>query len=247
MGSVGFLSGFDAGKRADLITPGRAIPEDTLEKSSTTARMGEHTTHVSVADRWGNAVSLTQTLCRQYGTKIATPGLGFPYNSCLEFFEFENPNSPFFLSPRARYSSTMAPTIVRRDGGLLILGSAGSDRIPGSVVEVISNVIDRDMGVRDAVIAPRVLWNALHDPPRVCLEIADPVTKDDADTLQNWGFEHQFRLEYPAIPAGDSAFFGGVNAVLYDPATGIFSGVGDPRRSGYAEGPRAVVKRQERP
>ena len=79
----------------------------------TTPRMGEHTTHVSVADRWGNAVSLTQTLCRQYGAKIATPGLGFPYNSCLEFFDYEHPESPLFLRPRRRYMSTMAPTIVR--------------------------------------------------------------------------------------------------------------------------------------
>jgi len=246
-GPAGYLSVADAQMRANLITPGRAIPEDKLQKPSTTPRMGEHTTHVSVADRWGNAVSMTQTLCRQYGAKVATPGLGFPYNSCLEFFDYENPSSPSFLRPRARYSSTMAPTIVRRDGSLLVLGSAGSDRIPGSEIEVISCVIDRDMGIRDAVIAPRVLWNSAHDPPRVCLEIADWVTQADADTLQSWGFENMFRLEYPAIPAADSAFFGGVNAVLYDAATGIFSGVGDPRRSGFAEGPRTVVNPQERP
>jgi gamma-glutamyltranspeptidase/glutathione hydrolase len=247
MGPAGYLSVAEARMRANLITPGRAIPEDELRKASTTPRMGEHTTHVSVADRWGNAVSMTQTLCRQYGAKVATPGLGFPYNSCLEFFDYENPSSPDFLIPRARYSSTMAPTIIRRDGSLLVLGSAGSDRIPGSEIEVISSVIDRDMGIRDAVIAPRVLWNSSHDPPRVCLEITDWVTEADADTLQSWGFEDMFRLEYPAIPAGDSAFFGGVNAVLYDAATGIFSGAGDPRRSGYAEGPRAVANPRERP
>lgn len=247
MEPAGYASVADARMRANLITPGRAIPEDELQKPPTTPGMGEHTTHVSVADRWGNAVSMTQTLCRQYGAKVATPGLGFPYNSCLEFFDFENPSSPDYLGPRVRYPSTMAPTIIRRDGNLLVLGSAGSDRIPGSEIEVISGVIDRKMGIRDAVTAPRVLWNSAHDPPRVCLEIADWVTQADADTLQSWGFEHMFRLEYPAIPAGDSAFFGGVNAVLYDAATGIFSGVGDPRRSGYAEGPRAVAEPQERP
>ena len=141
----------------------------------------------------------------------------------------------------------MAPTIIRRGGQIMVLGSAGSDRIPPSVVDVISNVIDRDMGIRDAVVAPRVLWNSAHDPARICIEITDPITKKDADTLQTFGFEHMFRLDFPPVPLADLAFFGGVNAVLYDPTTGIFSGVGDPRRSGYAEGPRAVLERQEKP
>jgi gamma-glutamyltranspeptidase/glutathione hydrolase len=134
----------------------------------------------------------------------------------------------------------MAPTIVRLDDGLIALGSAGSDRIPGSVIEVVSNVVDRGMDIREAVTAPRVLWNSAHDPPRVCIEITDWVTDHHADTLQRWGFEHMFRLEYPATPAADSAFFGGVNAVLYDSTTGRFSGAGDPRRSGFARGPRVV-------
>ena len=199
------------------------------------------------ADTLGNAVSLTQTLCRQYGVKVATPGLGFPYNSCLEFLDFENPESPLFLSARRRYPSGMAPTIFRHNGRLVILGSAGSDRIAPSVTEVISNIIDRKMGLKAAVVAPRILWNSAHDPPRVCLEIADPVTASDADRLQGFGFEHMYRLQYPPNLLSDSAFFGGVNAVLYDAATGIFSGVADPRRSGYAEGPRAVANPQERP
>ena len=126
----------------------------------------------------------------------------------------------------------------------MVLGSAGSDRIPPSVVDVISNVIDRGMAIRDAVVAPRVLWNSASDPSRICIEITDPITRKDADELQTYGFDHIFRLEFPPVPSGDLAFFGGVNAVLYDPATGVYSGVGDPRRSGYAEGPRAVSESQ---
>jgi gamma-glutamyltranspeptidase len=209
--------------------------------------MGEHTTHVSVADRWGNAAALTQTLCRQYGAKVATPGLGFPYNSCLEFFDLENPASPDHLRPRRRYASNMAPTIVRHDGRLTVLGSAGSDRIPPSVVGVISNVIDRDMGLRDAVVAPRVLWNAVHDPPRICIEVTDPMMARYGDRLQEFGFEHMFRLEFPPEPLTDLAFFGGVNAVSHDPATGVFSGVGDPRRYGVALGPRAIIEARAAP
>lgn len=234
-------------QRAALITPGRAIPEEELGTAVNGPRMGEHTTHLSVADRWGNAVAMTQTLCRQYGAKVATPGLGFPYNSCLEFFDFENPESPYYLRPRGQYASNMAPTIIRDAGRLMILGSAGSDRIAGSVVTVTSNVIDRGMSLRDAVAAPRVLWNSAHDPQRLVIEIGDPITEEDADRLKNFGFEHQFRLVTRPTPADDSAFFGGVNAVLYDSSTGVFSGVGDPRRYGFALGPRTVAQRGEEP
>ena len=247
MGANDYLSVEHARERASLITPGRAVPEATLGTKGPTPKMGEHTTHVSVVDRDGNAVALSQTLCRQYGAKIATPGLGFPYNSCLEFFDFEHPDSPYYLQPRARYATTMAPTIIRRDGQVMVLGSAGSDRITPSVVEVISKVIDRDMGIRDAVVAPRVLWNSAHDPARICIEITDPITKKDANKLQTFGFDHMFRLDFPPVPRADLAFFGGVNAVFFDPKTGVFSGVGDPRRSGFAGGPRAVADQEERP
>ena len=247
IGVVDHLSKEHARERASLIRPGSVIPDQILGVTSPAAAMGEHTTHVSVADRHGNAVALSQTLCRQYGAKVATPGLGFPYNSCLEFYDFENPESPNFLQPRRRYATTMAPTVVRRDGQTLILGSAGSDRIPPSVVEVISKVIDRDMGIRDAVVAPRVLWNSAIDPARVCIEISPPITKKNADRLQKSGFEHMFRIEYTDAPAKDAGFFGGVNAVLYDANSGVFRGTGDPRRSGFAEGPRAVAERPEVP
>ena len=244
-GAVDHLSKEHARQRASLIRPGSVIPDRILGVAGPAAAMGEHTTHLSVADRHGNAVALSQTLCRHYGAKVATPGLGFPYNSCLEVYDFEHPESPYFLQPRRRYATTMTPTVVRRDGWLMILGSAGSDRIPPSVVEVVSKVIDRDMGIRDAVVAPRVLWNSAIDPARVCIEISPPITKKHADRLQKSGFEHMFRIEYTDAPATDAGFFGGVNAVLYEPSTGIFSGVGDPRRSGFAEGPRAVAERRE--
>jgi gamma-glutamyltranspeptidase/glutathione hydrolase len=236
-----YLSQEHARQRAALITPGRAIPEDRLESTTVTSVLGEHTTHVSVADRHGNVVSLTQTLCRQYGSKVATSGLGFPYNSCLEFLDLENPASPTYLRPQTRFPTGMAPTILRDDDWSLALGSAGSDRIAPSVTDVIVNFVDRRMTLRDAVVAPRVMWNSTHDPERVCLEIADPITPRDADRLQGFGFEHMYRLRYPAKARSETAFFGGVNAVAYDSTTGVFTGVGDPRRDGFAAGPRVAA------
>ena len=241
IGSLGFLSDEHARRRADLVTPGRAIPESELQVSADISVMGDFTTHLSVADRHGNVVSMTQTLCRQYGSNVATPGLGFVYNSCLGFLDFENPQSPYYPRSRARYATTMSPTIVRHAGSITALGSAGSDRIPPSVTEVISNLVDRRMTPRDAVVAPRVLWNTAHDPHRVCLEIASPITAADGDELQHYGFEHMYRLQYPPVPVSDSAFFGGVNLATHDTHTGRFFGVGDPRRDGFALGPRTAA------
>ncbi len=179
-------------ERAALITPGRAIPESELGPAASSSVLGEHTTHISVVDRDGNLVSLTQTLCRQYGSKVATPGLGFPYNSCLEFLDFENPQSPIYLRPGGTYPTNMAPTIVRWDDSAMALGSAGSDRIPPSLCEVITNVIDRKTGLRDAVVAPRVIWNSAHDPGRVCIEVADPIVEADAESIRGMGFETMY-------------------------------------------------------
>jgi gamma-glutamyltranspeptidase/glutathione hydrolase len=230
-----------ARERAALITPGRAIPDDRLGPRGTASTLGEHTTQVSVVDRDGNVVSLTQTLCRQYGSKVAPPGLGFVYNSCLEFLDFENPQSPIYLKPGGTFPTNMAPTIVRTPDRVIALGSAGSDRIPPSICEVITNVVDRNMGIRDAVVAPRTIWNSAHDPGRLCIEVARPISRSDARAIRRMGFETMYILQYPPEPVSDAAFFGGVNAVAYDSATGVFTGVGDPRRDGYAAGPRVAA------
>lgn len=241
---IGHLSEQHARERAGLISPGRAISDDSLSPPGATSSFGDNTTHLSVIDRDGNAVSLTQTLCRVYGAKVATPGLGFPYNCCLESLDFENPSSPFHLQPGGLYPTAMAPTVVRTEDSVTVLGGAGSDRIASTLIEVISNLIDRRMGLREAVVAPRVLWNSAHDPPRICLEIADPITEADADRLQSFGFEHMYRFRYPPGSDANLGFFGGVNAVAFDARAGVFTGVGDPRRGGFALGPRAAAERR---
>jgi gamma-glutamyltranspeptidase/glutathione hydrolase len=234
------LSDTHGRERAALITPGRALQLEEPENASAFRRPGDHTTHVSVVDRYGNVVSLTQTLGRQYGAKVATPGLGFPYNCLLEFSEFGNPGSPGYPRPRARPLTDMAPTIVLRDGVFLIaLGSAGSERVPPIITQVISSVVDRGMGLRDAVLAPRVMWGG-DEELKAYLEITGPLTETHADTLERFGFEDVYRLRFPPRLI-DLTFFGGVNAVAFESSSGTFVGVGDPRRYGFAEGPQACV------
>lgn len=111
------------------------------------------TTQVTVADRWGNCVSLTHSLGSSSGT--ITPGLGFMYNnSMVNFHPYAgHPNS---IAPGKARTTGMAPTIVYRDGApVLVLGAPGATRILTSVLQVILNRIEFGMGITDAVVAPR--------------------------------------------------------------------------------------------
>jgi len=239
------LSKSHARDRTGLIQPGRVIPQELLVASTPPEcePAGESTTHLSVADVHGNVVSLTQTLGRAFGSKIATPGLGFPYNGFLESYNFDKPQCPDYPKPNSPIRTDMAPTIVLKDGILVAaLGSPASNAIPAVITQVISNMIDRGMGIGDAVTAPRVLWGG-GKHPRPSIEVTGPITRDVVDALVKMGYDKVSALHYPAAPNRAMVIYGGVNAVAYDPDTGRFSGVGDPRRYGFAMGPRVVVAR----
>jgi gamma-glutamyltranspeptidase/glutathione hydrolase len=218
-----------AADRAALIEPGRALVNDEFPPGQREEEDDGNTTQISVVDRWGNAVSLTQSLGRFFGNKVATPNLGFPYNSLLEGES----------APRAREAipTTMCPSIVVRDGEvLLVLGSGSSTRIPGIVATVISNVVDRNLGLRDAVLAPRILWGPFKGSTFYA-EIFPPITEAQVDELGSFGYEPIRRARPPARLSNFSRF-GSVNAAHFDRESRVMTGVGDPRRSGHACGAR---------
>ncbi len=241
-----YLSKRFAARRAQVITPGTRLDVAALPPGpalpwglATVPAVDRHrdTTHLSVIDRFGNAVSVTQSLGRQYGAKVATPGLGFFYNSLLEGFDTEQPASPTFLRPKAVTFSSMTPVILLRDGRpFAVLGSTGSDRLVPSLLNVISNLVDGGMPLPDAVAAPRVLWGE-HNR-RILVEMAPPIEASDVDALATAGYETIYRQQFPPRPIDISAF-GGVNAVAVDWTAGTFVGVGDPRRDGGAAGATA--------
>jgi gamma-glutamyltranspeptidase/glutathione hydrolase len=238
------LSKKHARDRAPLIVPGKAIPGDLLANPipPECETEGYSTTQVSIADSMGNVVSLTQTLSRSFGAKAATPGLGFSYNNFLEFFSADKPHCPGYLKPNSPCRTGMAPTIVLKDGRLLVaLGAPGSSKIPKLIADVISQMVDRGLGVRDAVIAPRVLWGAAENEPTAYIELVGPVTEEDVQALEEMGFQGIITLSYPPPDPINLADFGGVNAVGHDPKTGALTGVGDPRRYGSAMGARVVA------
>jgi len=250
--STVFLDPTRAERRAALIRFDRALRDDELPTAHNQYFNDKDTTHVSVVDRFGNAVALTQSL--GYGSFVATPRLGFQYNSLLETCEFCDRESPNFPVPFSILRSTMTPAILLCHGApFLVLGGPGSSRIPATMVAVITNVIDRAMPLREAVMAPRVLASrpnprnlpkGCYSPPseklyekKVYLELAGPITSEQADELETRGFTSQYRLTFPAPGFVERRTFGGINAVMLEPATGLLVGVGDPRRHGAAAAP----------
>jgi len=233
--------------RAALIVPGKAIPPGELATpiDPECETKGKSTTQVSIADNLGNAVSLTQTLARSYGSKTATPGLGFSYNNFVEFFNADKPQCPGYLQPNSPAKSGMAPTIVLKDGRLFAaLGAPGSSKISPLIADVISRMVDSGMSVGDAILSPRVIWGAWDVDTSIYLELVDPVKKDVVAALEEMDIDDLIVLTYPPSDLMTLADFGGVNAVAIDGRTGQFTGIGDPRRFGSAMGPRVVVENE---
>ena len=125
------------------------------------------TTHFSVIDSEGNAVSNTYTLGSSFGSGVTVPGGGFLLNNQMRNFSHSYGKSERIslstspanrLQPGKRMISTQTPTMVFVPKGnlFMILGSPGGGRIPNIVAQVISNVIDHDMGYAEAVMAPRI-------------------------------------------------------------------------------------------
>ncbi|HTT78503.1 MAG TPA: gamma-glutamyltransferase [Stellaceae bacterium] len=171
-----------AAKWRATIDPARATPASAIRAGGFVDQEGHNTTHFSVVDRFGNAVSNTYTLNFYYGLGMVADGTGVLLNNELDDFAAK-PNSPnaFGLTgfaanapgPGKRPLSSMTPTIVLKDGKpFLVTGSPGGSHITTAVLQVIINVIDRGMSIADAVAAPR-----LHDqwlPDKVFAEPGVP-------------------------------------------------------------------------
>ncbi len=165
-----------AARQRATIDPDHATPSSNLALA-TVPREGSNTTHFSVVDGFGNAVSNTYTLNFSYGMGLVAEGTGVLLNNELDDFTaapgaanfyglvgFE-PNLP---GPGKRPLSSMTPTIVLKDGKpVLVTGSPGGSRIISTVLQVIVNVLDYHMDVAAAVAAPRLHHQWLPDEVRV--------------------------------------------------------------------------------
>jgi len=154
-------------------------------------RENSETTHYSVVDAEGNAVAVTYTINGYFGAGVVAPGTGFFLNNEMDDFTVKPgaanlyglvQGEPNAIAPGKRPLSSMSPTLVERDGKVvLVLGSPGGPRIITAVLETIMNIVDHGMAAQEAVDAPRFHHQAQPEdvyfersglPPKVITQLA---------------------------------------------------------------------------
>ncbi|MHC4862005.1 MAG: gamma-glutamyltransferase, partial [Planctomycetota bacterium] len=183
-GLVRFLTSRDyVRRRAATVDPVRATPSGEVRPAATAAAESAETTNLCVVDREGGAVALTYTLNATFGTHIVAEGTGVILNNEMDDFAAK-PGTPnqFGLRqgernavvPGRRMLSSMSPTLVRRDGRVVLaVGSPGGPRILSAVAQVIVGHVGDGLPIDIAVIAPRV--HHQHLPDVLFLEDAEVV------------------------------------------------------------------------
>jgi gamma-glutamyltranspeptidase/glutathione hydrolase len=159
------------------IKPDVATPAQDIKVKEGSLQEGQHTTHFSVIDQWGNAVANTTTINTGFGAAAVVKGAGFLLNNEMDDFTskvgvpnvyglIQGENNA--IAPGKRPLSSMTPTIVVKNGQpVLILGSPGGPTIINTVLQTILNVLDHGMSVQRAVAAPRLHHQWLPDELRM--------------------------------------------------------------------------------
>jgi gamma-glutamyltranspeptidase/glutathione hydrolase len=182
------------------------------------------TTHFSVIDAEGNAVSMTQSIELAYGSKAAADGLGFLYNNYMLALELENPAHPYYLRPNAVPWSATAPTIVfRKKEPWLALGSPGSERIFSTLGQFVVRIADASDSIADAMQEPR-FHCSIGGTLNLEYERFDP---EVVAHLRRLGYRIKKREPY-------AFYLGCVQAVLKRQTGPGFQAVADLRRDGTA-------------
>jgi len=229
-----------AAKIRAAIDPQRAAVSKDL-KPGVAPHEGSNTTHYSIVDGNGNAVSVTYTLNDWFGAKVTAGGTGVLLNDEMDDFtaKLGVPNiyglvqgEANAIAPGKRPLSSMSPTIVTKDGKpVMVVGTPGGSRIITAVLHTIINVVDYGMNVQEAVDAPRFHQQALPNPTYV---EAFAISPDTRKILEGMG--HVFAAPQPANHV--AAILVGAPSLGGKPVgRNRFYGANDPRRnSGLALG-----------
>lgn len=195
------------------ISPGVVVPYESNE-----------TTHFSIVDKYGNAVSNTYTINFSYGSGIVVEGAGFLLNNEMDDFSAKPgvPNAYGLIGgeankiePNKRMLSSMSPTIVKQEGkNFLVTGSPGGSRIITTTLQVIMNVIDHGLNIQSAVAAPRIHHQWLPDEIRV----EEGLSPDTVKALGEMG--------HTITPKSS---MGAIQSIMIK--DGVMYGGADPRRS----------------
>ncbi len=195
---------------------------ETLDMPDAWPYESASTTHLSVMDKDGNIVSMTKSVNFFFGSTVTVPGTGIVLNNHMMDFDL-TPEAANRIEPGKRPLSSMSPTLVLKDGDpFMVVGSPGGSKIIIAVAEVISNVVDYDMSLVDAVNAPRFYGKLGSD-----LEVEGRVPEETVTKLTALGHKVAVKEAY-------SPSLGSTNCILIQ--DGSIVGVGDPRRDGQAVG-----------
>ncbi len=216
---------------AKTISLDRATPSEQLAKDIPLAGESNNTTHFSIVDKDGMAVSNTYTLEHSFGSKIVVRGAGFLLNNEMCDFNWKPGvtnrkgqigTEPNVVAPGKHMLSSMTPTIVARDGKpVLVTGSPGSRTIINTVLCIVINKIEFGMDIRDAVDAARIHHQWFPD------EIKMERAKEHPELV-----EALRKMGHKVIDSRQ----GDGHSIWIDPKSGIYHGAADHRLIGSAKG-----------
>tara|TARA_B100000768_G_C11219709_1_gene349928 strand:- start:295 stop:1176 length:882 start_codon:yes stop_codon:yes gene_type:complete len=202
-------------KRMRSFSWDKATPSSEVSHGKVLGYESDETTHYSIVDQFGNAVSVTTTLNTGYGSKVVVKGAGFILNNEMDDFSSKPgiPNVYGLVGSKAnaiasekRMLSSMTPTIVEKDGKLkMVLGTPGGSTIITSVLQNILNVVEYDMGMQESVNQPRFHHQWLPDQILMEPNGFDSITKNN---LASKGYK---------IVERNSLIIGRVDAILVLP------------------------------
>jgi gamma-glutamyltranspeptidase / glutathione hydrolase len=204
----------------------KAISPDSIH-FNTHSGEGNNTTHYSIKDKFGNAVSVTYTINSYFGSGVIAGNTGFILNNEMDDFTTSPGKSNSYsliqgqanqVEPGKRPLSSMSPTIVLLNNKpVIITGSPGGSTIPNTVLQVLLNIIDYDMSLKDAVASPRLHYQGSPD-----FVVTEPYA------LSNDVFQHLWELGYKVVPYSS---LGVADSIYIDPKINKLNAVSDYRRS----------------
>ena len=215
---AGILSEAVAGEMAARINPDRATRVDAITPADANPYESRDTTHFSVVDGEGNAVSLTYTLGYSFGSGLVIPGTGIILDNQMRNFSIRDPDvHANRMEPGKRVVSTMTPTLVfDADGQLfLVTGTPGGSRIHNVILQLIVNTVDYGMNIAEATHAPRI-YQAWREPE---LGVERGVSADSLRLLEAMG--HEIEIQQT---------MGSTQSIML--RDGLLYGAADPRRPG---------------